>query len=122
MHTASPYRFIGGCTRQSYGAIILFPPVYSDLVSLLCSTELFVSRARGMKEERERERDISKVYHRGLNLIMINGFTISNGKTNSRVECVCMHMCICLRNWISNEYFGGGEQGRKVTFSRATFL
>lgn len=81
-----------------------------------------MSRARGMKEERERERDISKVYHRGLNLIMINGFTISNGKTNSRVECVCMHMCICLRNWISNEYFGGGEQGRKVTFSRATFL
>lgn len=51
-----------------------------------------MSRARGMKEERERERDISKVYHRGLNLrrIMINGFTISNGKTNSRVECVCI--------------------------------
>lgn len=94
------------------------------------------SRDEEKRERKRKKKDISndKVY-RGLQTVEIFDIIINRSTIEWKNEFsnrVCIYVCVCVfvarnqreetRNWISNEYFGGGKQESKVTFSRATFL
>lgn len=92
------------------------------------------SRDEEKRERKRKKKDISndKVY-RGLNRRNLRYYNKSfHDRMEKRILESSAYICVCVsvarnqreetRNWISNEYFGGGKQESKVTFSRATFL
>lgn len=90
------------------------------------------SRDEEKRERKRKKKDISndKVY-RGLNRRNLRYYNKSfHDRMEKRILESSAYICVFVarnqreetRNWISNEYFGGGKQESKVTFSRATFL
>lgn len=57
MRIAPVYRFMADVREKSYGAIILFPPGFSDFVSTPCTACYSRAAARGRRAGEQKQRN-----------------------------------------------------------------